>query len=247
MRINKSYYAGTSDEVSSHIIKGEIKVSYISPFLHELSFSLADLKGLHSVEPALIKIDFERWEKIIIKDKECSVALAGLKELANFAKDDVYFDENNTLHISFSKEEKGGKAKGLAVASMMPFGLIEAKEKADEEDLSVKVGGWAIENDALVARAFGMKLGFDGAMKAKIFTLISEYISQHIEKTEKAVVKRLNHYSPFLRIAHIHDNIETVKEILDEVYDQEPGKYYDGDKLGKLLMKILDIKNIKCI
>lgn len=247
MRINKSYYAGTSDKVSSHILKGEVKVSYISPFLQELSFSLADLQALHYVEPELLKIDFERWKKVISKNKECTVALTGMKELANFAKDDVYFDDAGNLHISFSKEKAGGKDKGLAVALMMPFGLIEAKEKADEEDLSVKVGGWAIENDALVARTFGMKLGFDGAMKAKLFTLISEHINQHIEATEQDVLKRLRRYSPFLRITHIHDNIEVVKEIIDEVYNQEPGKYYDGEKVGKLVMKILDIKNVKCI
>lgn len=247
MRINKRFYSGTGDKESIHIINGEIEVSYISPFLDKLSFTLADLKALHDIEPALLPIDFDRWEKIIANDKKGDMAVAGLKELKNFAKDDVYFDDAGNLNISFSKEKEGGKNKGMAVAMMMPFGLIEAKEKAESEDVSKTLRGWAIEYDSLVAQAFGVKVGLNIATKVKIFGLICEHLNEHINETERYVEKRLARYSPLLNIMNISDHKYDIKAILDEVYEPESGKYYDENKIGEMLKKVLGMRNIKCI
>lgn len=247
MRINKSFYLGTGEKESIHIIKGEITVSYIAPFLDKLSFTLADLKALHVIEPALLSIDFDRWEKIIANDKKGDVAVAALKELNNFAKDDVYFDEAGNLHISFSKEKEGGKDKGMAVAMMMPFGLIEAEGKADNEDVSKILRGWTIEHDALVAQSFGVKVGLNVATKVKIFGLISEHLNEHIDETERFVDKRLARYSPLLNIMRISDHKDDIKAILDEVYEPASGKYYDEHKIGDLLKKVLGMEKVKCI
>jgi len=247
MRINKSFYLGTGEKESIHIIKGEITVSYITPFLEELSFTLADLKALHAVNPDFLPIDFDRWEKIIAKDKQGDVAVAGLKELKNLAKDDVYFDDADNLNISFRKEKEGGKNKGLAIAMMMPFGLIEAQEKADNEDVSKILRGWTIEHDALVAQAFGVKVGLGVATKVKIFSLICEHLNEHIDETEKFVNKRLARYSPLLNIMKISDHKDDIKAILDEVYEPASGKYYDEHKVGDLLKKVLGMQNVKCI
>lgn len=247
MRINKSFYLGTGEKESIHIIKGEITVSYIAPFLNELSFTVADLKALHAVEPALLSIDFDRWEKIIANNKKGNVAVAGLKELKNFAKDDVYFDDADNLHISFSKEKEGGKDKGMAVAMMMPFGLVEAEEKVDNEDVSKLLRGWTIEHDSLVAQSFGVKVGINVATKVKIFGLICEHLNEHIDETEKFVNKRLARYSPLLNIMRISDHKDNIKAILDEVYEPSSGKYYDEHKVGELLRKVLGMYNVKCI
>ncbi|MDI6975997.1 hypothetical protein [Serratia sp. Se-RSBMAAmG] len=247
MRINKSFYLGTGEKESIHIIKGEITVSYITSFLEELSFTLADLKALHAIEPALLTIDFDRWEKIIANDKKGDVAVAALKGLNNFAKDDVYFDEAGNLHISFSKEKEGGKDKGMAVAMMMPFGLIEAEEKANNEDVSKILRGWSIEHDALVAQSFGVKVELNVATKVKIFGLICEHLNEHIDETERFVDKRLARYSPLLSIMHISDHKDDIKAILDEVYEPASGKYYDEHKVGELLRKVLGMRNVKCI
>lgn len=247
MRINKSFYLGTGEKESIHIIKGEITVSYISPFLDKLSFTLADLKSLHAIEPALLPIDFDRWENIIANDKKGDVAVAALKGLNNFAKDDVYFDEAGNLHISFSKEKEGGKDKGMAVAMMMPFGLIEAEEKANNEDVSKILRGWSIEHDALVAQSFGVKVELNVATKVKIFGLICEHLNEHIDETERFVEKRLARYSPLLNIMHISDHKDDIKAILDEVYEPASGKYYDEHKVSELLRKVLGMRNVKCI
>lgn len=247
MRINKSFYLGTGEKESIHIIKGEITVSYISPFLDKLSFTLADLKALHAIEPALLPIDFDRWEKIIANDKKGDVAVAGLKQLKNFAKDDVYFDDACNLHISFSKEKDGGKEKGMAVAMMMPFGLIEAEEKADIEDASKVLRGWSIEHDTLVAQSFGVKVELNVATKVKIFGLICEHLNEHIDETQRFVDKRLARYSPLLNIMNISDHKDDIKAILDEVYEPASGKYYDEHKVGDLLKKVLGMRNVKCI
>lgn len=247
MRINKNFYLGTGDKESIHIIKGEITVSYITPFLDELSFTLADLKALHAVNPDLLPIDFDRWEKIIAKNKQGNVAVAGLKELKNLAKDDVYFDEAGNLHISFSKEKEGGKDKGMAVAMMMPFGLIEAQEKADNEDVSKVLRGWTIEHDSLVAQSFGVKVGLNVATKVKIFGLICEHLNEHIDETERFVDKRLARYSPLLNIMKISDHKDDIKAILDEVYEPASGKYYDEHKIEDLLKKVLGMEKVKCI
>ena len=247
MRINKSFYSGTGEKESIHIIKGEITVSYISPFLDKLSFTLADLKALHAIEPALLPIDFDRWEKIIANDKKGDVAVAGLKQLKNFAKDDVYFDDACNLHISFSKEKDGGKEKGMAVAMMMPFGLIEAEEKTNNEDVSKVLRGWTIEHDSLVAQSFGVKVGLNVATKVKIFGLICEHLNEHIDETQRFVDKRLARYSPLLSIMHISDHKDDIKAILDEVYEPASGKYYDEHKVGELLRKVLGMRNVKCI
>ena len=247
MRINKSFYLGTGEKESIHIIKGEITVSNITPFLEELSFTLADLKALHAIEPALLPIDFDRWEKIITKDKKGDVAVAALKELNNFAKDDVYFDEAGNLHISFSKEKEGGKDKGMAVAMMMPLGVVEAEEKAEGKDVSKLFRGWTIEHDSLVAQSFGVKVGLGVATKVKIFSLICEHLNEHIDETEKFVNKRFARYSPLLSIMRISDHKDDIKAILDEVYEPASGKYYDEHKVGELLRKVLGMRNVKCI
>lgn len=247
MRINKSFYSGTGEKESIHIIKGEITVSYISPFLDKLSFTLADLKALHAIEPALLPIDFDRWEKIIANDKKGDVAVAGLKQLKNFAKDDVYFDDACNLQISFSKEKDGGKEKGMAVAMMMPFGLIEAEEKANNEDMSKVLRGWSIEHDTLVAQSFGVKVELNVATKVKIFGLICEHLNEHIDETQRFVDKRLARYSPLLNIMNISDHKDDIKAILDEVYEPASGKYYDEHKVGELLRKVLGMRNVKCI
>lgn len=135
MRINKTYNLGSDENISNHILEGNVEVSCISPFLNNLSFSLTELKNFHEVEPEYIQVDFDRWQKIVDNNKTCLVAFSAMRELKNFAKDDIYFEDNGVLSISFQKE-KQGKDKALAVALMMPFGIIEQKEKVEAEDKS---------------------------------------------------------------------------------------------------------------
>lgn len=247
MQINKTYNLGSDESISNHILEGSVEVSDISPFFKNLSFSLTDLKLFNEVEPEHLQIDFDKWQKIVDSNKTCLVAFSAMRELKNFAKDDVYFEDDGVLSIAFQKEKQGGKNKALAVASMMPFGIIEQEEKVEERDKSKINSGWLLEERALVATSFGMKIIIEEPLKIKIFSMISEHVNQYIDAVEKNVEKTLNKYSPFLRLLKIQEHMPVIREIIDEVYKEEAGYYYDENKVGDLIKDLLGIKNIRCV
>lgn len=246
MQINKTYNLGSDENISNHILNGNVEVSYISPFLNNLSFSLNELKTFQEAEPEYLQIDFDRWQKIVESNKTCLVAFSAMRELRNFTKDDVYFEDDGVLSIAFQKE-KQGKDKALAVALMMPFGIIEQKEKVEEEDKSKVNSGWMLEEGALIAISFGMKIIIEEPLKTKIFSMISEHVNQYIDAVEKNVEKTLNKYSPFLRLLKVQEHMPVIREILDEVYKEEAGYYYDENKVGDLMKDVLGMKNIRCV
>lgn len=245
MRINKTYNLGSDENISNHILEGNVEVSYISPFLNNLSFSLSELKNFHEVEPEYIQVDFDRWQKIVDNNKTCLVAFSAMRELKNFAKDDIYFEDDGMLSISFQKE-KQGKDKALAVALMMPFGIIEQKEKVEAEDKSKVNSGWVLEEGALIATSFGMKIIIEEPLKIKIFSMISEHVNQYIDAVEENVERTLNKYSPFLRLMKVQEHMPIIREIVEEVYKEEAG-YYDENKVGDLMKHVLGMKNIRCV
>jgi len=246
MRINKTYNLGSDENISNHILEGNVEVSCISPFLNNLSFSLTELKNFHEVEPEYIQVDFDRWQKIVDNNKTCLVAFSAMRELKNFAKDDIYFEDNGVLSISFQKE-KQGKDKALAVALMMPFGIIEQKERVEAEDKSKVNSGWVLEEGALIATSFGMKIIIEEPLKIKIFSMISEHVNQYIDAVEENVERTLNKYSPFLRLMKVQEHMPIIREIVEEVYKEEAGYYYDENKVGDLMKDVLGMKNIRCI
>lgn len=246
MQINKTYNLGSDENISNHILNGNVEVSYISPFLNNLSFSLTELKAFQEAEPEYLQIDFDRWQKIVDNNKTCLVAFSAMRELKNFAKDDIYFEDDGMLSISFQKE-KQGKDKALAVALMMPFGIIEQKEKVEAEDKSKVNSGWVLEEGALIATSFGMKIIIEEPLKIKIFSMISEHVNQYIDAVEENVERTLNKYSPFLRLMKVQEHMPIIREIVEEVYKEEAGYYYDENKVGDLMKDVLGMKNIRCI
>lgn len=228
--------------IFDHIIDGSMELCYLSNSLSVLSFSFIDLKNFQELEPEYLKIDFNRWEKIVNKGKECYVAFACMKEFENCMKDHFYFEEDGTLVISFSKD-KHRKDKALAIASMIPFEILDYKKQISEEDKSNKKSEWIIQNGTLINNS--LKVNIDEFSKIKIFSIITEYFNKEVYWAEEIVDSQLNKYSPFLRLINIQERMHIVSEIIDEVYKKAYS--YNTDKLNKLAKKLLGIQKVKCI
>lgn len=242
MQTNEFYSMSANKNIPDYILDGNMEISCLSNSLSALSFSLIDLKNFQEIDEKYLKIDFNRWEKIVNKNKECYVAFACMKEFENCMKEHFYFEEDDTLVMSFNKD-KDGKDKALAIASLIPFEILNYKKQILEEDKSNKRSEWVIQNGSLINNS--LKVNIDEFSKIKIFSIITEYFNKEVYWAEELVDSQLNKYSPFLRLINIQERMPIVSEIIDEVYKKAYS--YNTDKLNKLAKKLLGIQKVKCI